>query len=685
MEPNSESDKIEDENKLANEDLPQVFLDRYQILEKIGKGGTGTVFRAQDLRLPRVIALKLLNSDKLSERNITRLHKEARTICQLQHANIVDIYDFVVTAKGEPVLAMEYVEGKPLDAIIEEDGAMNLRDSIDVFLQICDAMDYAHSRGVLHRDLAPTNILVWRNIRGRVECKVVDFGIARVEDLQNNTISKTGVMVGTVTVISPEQARGHDVDQRSDVYSLGCLMYRVLTGKFPFLGASSIETVQKQLNEPAPSLAAGNPESMYPSDLEEIIAKTLRKDPAERFQSMKDLRATLEEIFTALDTKVIRVGGLSGTTTAILPVRAPSNRSTTPASNALPKWIWLAPLAVAPFVFLIAAFLNWQKIDETFNATPVKPDATLTTGGKATDDYRIFSKNGKPWMKVYANLSSCLLALKERPDVQRLDISGIPLTTRELEQIAELPIVIIDLRDNTKVDDDYLKILSKCKTLRSILIKNAPGVTDNGVKYLAKLPKLNILLLTKTSVGNEAVSSLSKVNLYGLYLGETLVTNKCVPDLIAMKELKALKVGDTSIDNLADRKIMVERPLWFINVHNLKLHDDDIPANAQTEYRMMDLSQNEFTNNVLKNLQSQNHLWYLDLRDCPNMTNKAINIFRRSRHFNHMITLHQEGALEMEDLDTEGYLDPNCYDLSRNNPEALRNIFFGWQDASFDR
>ncbi len=685
MEPNSESDKIEDENKLANEDLPQVFLDRYQILEKIGKGGTGTVFRAQDLRLPRVIALKLLNSDKLSERNITRLHKEARTICQLQHANIVDIYDFVVTAKGEPVLAMEYVEGKPLDAIIEEDGAMNLRDSIDVFLQICDAMDYAHSRGVLHRDLAPTNILVWRNIRGRVECKVVDFGIARVEDLQNNTISKTGVMVGTVTVISPEQARGHDVDQRSDVYSLGCLMYRVLTGKFPFLGASSIETVQKQLNEPAPSLAAGNPESMYPSDLEEIIAKTLRKDPAERFQSMKDLRATLEEIFTALDTKVIRVGGLSGTTTAILPVRAPSNRSTTPASNALPKWIWLAPLAVAPFVFLIAAFLNWQKIDETFNATPVKPDATLTTGGKATDDYRIFSKNGKPWMKVYANLSSCLLALKERPDVQRLDISGIPLTTRELEQIAELPIVIIDLRDNTKVDDDYLKILSKCKTLRSILIKNAPGVTDNGVKYLAKLPKLNILLLTKTSVGNEAVSSLSKVNLYGLYLGETLVTNKCVPDLIAMKELKALKVGDTSIDNLAVRKIMVERPLWFINVHNLKLHDDDIPANAQTEYRMMDLSQNEFTNNVLKNLQSQNHLWYLDLRDCPNMTNKAINIFRRSRHFNHMITLHQEGALEMEDLDTEGYLDPNCYDLSRNNPEALRNIFFGWQDASFDR
>ncbi len=685
MEPNSESDKIEDENKLANEDLPQVFLDRYQILEKIGKGGTGTVFRAQDLRLPRVIALKLLNSDKLSERNITRLHKEARTICQLQHANIVDIYDFVVTAKGEPVLAMEYVEGKPLDAIIEEDGAMNLRDSIDVFLQICDAMDYAHSRGVLHRDLAPTNILVWRNIRGRVECKVVDFGIARVEDLQNNTISKTGVMVGTVTVISPEQARGHDVDQRSDVYSLGCLMYRVLTGKFPFLGASSIETVQKQLNEPAPSLAAGNPESMYPSDLEEIIAKTLRKDPAERFQSMKDLRATLEEIFTALDTKVIRVGGLSGTTTAILPVRAPSSRSTTPASNALPKWIWLAPLAVAPFVFLIAAFLNWQKIDETFNATPVKPDATLTTGGKATDDYRIFSKNGKPWMKVYANLSSCLLALKERPDVQRLDISGIPLTTRELEQIAELPIVIIDLRDNTKVDDDYLKILSKCKTLRSILIKNAPGVTDNGVKYLAKLPKLNILLLTKTSVGNEAVSSLSKVNLYGLYLGETLVTNKCVPDLIAMKELKALKVGDTSIDNLAVRKIMVERPLWFINVHNLKLHDDDIPANAQTEYRMMDLSQNEFTNNVLKNLQSQNHLWYLDLRDCPNMTNKAINIFRRSRHFNHMITLHQEGALEMEDLDTEGYLDPNCYDLSRNNPEALRNIFFGWQDASFDR
>ncbi|HZT35015.1 MAG TPA: serine/threonine-protein kinase, partial [Nitrososphaera sp.] len=204
--------------------VPQKVLDRYEVIETIGTGGTGTVFKAKDTHLPRIIAIKALNPNKESAKNIVRLHKEARTICQLRHPNIVEIYDFIIANRKEPMMVMEFVEGKSLECIIAEQGAMSLRESLDIFLQICDAMDYAHSRGVLHRDLAPSNILVSPGPKGRASIKVVDFGVAKVEDLQDNTFSKTGCLVGTVTVISPEQATGRAVDARSDVYSMGCLM-----------------------------------------------------------------------------------------------------------------------------------------------------------------------------------------------------------------------------------------------------------------------------------------------------------------------------------------------------------------------------------------------------------------------------------------------------------------------------
>src|SRR5579885_1931520 len=405
--------------------VPQKVLDRYEVIETIGTGGTGTVFKAKDTHLHRIIAIKALNPNKESAKNIVRLHKEARTICQLRHPNIVEIYDFIIANRKEPMMVMEFVEGKSLECIIAEQGAMSLRESLDIFLQICDAMDYAHSRGVLHRDLAPSNILVSPGPKGRASIKVVDFGVAKVEDLQDNTFSKTGCLVGTVTVISPEQATGRAVDARSDVYSMGCLMYRVLTGQYPLVGESLLETVNKQIHEKAPPLSAGNANLDYPKDLEDIVARALNKAPEERFQSMNELRLALEELFlhpSEHPTVEMEALEINLSRTLNLPKRTRQKRKT--------KLVYVIPLAVASCLALVGIALMHFDSDSTW---------VKTRKAALPDECRISNKNDQTWFNVEGRISdSTLRAIGENDEPIRIKIWNASVSNEELAKLLKL-------------------------------------------------------------------------------------------------------------------------------------------------------------------------------------------------------------------------------------------------------
>ncbi|MBZ0186297.1 MAG: serine/threonine protein kinase, partial [Candidatus Obscuribacterales bacterium] len=245
----------------------QTLANRYEIKCEIGTGGMGTVYKAFDIKLKRDLAVKVLNPDRVSDQHLVRLHNEARTICQLLHPNIVNIYDFILH-ENEPIMVMEFIDSRSLMSIVKEDGPLLLAKSVQIFQQICDAMEYAHQHGILHRDLTANNILV-SDPRGRQPTvKVVDFGVAKISSLKKKTITKSGFIVGTAYVISPEQARGEETDPRSDVYSLGCLMYYCLTGRYPFDGGSFMDIATKQVKETAPSLQAGNDTIEYPQELE---------------------------------------------------------------------------------------------------------------------------------------------------------------------------------------------------------------------------------------------------------------------------------------------------------------------------------------------------------------------------------------------------------------------------------
>ncbi|WP_138493106.1 Stk1 family PASTA domain-containing Ser/Thr kinase [Paenibacillus pinistramenti] len=259
---------------------------RYQILERIGGGGMALVYKAQDLLLNRHVAVKVLRQQFVNDEEfIRRFRREAQSAASLSHPNVVSIYD--VGEEGDVhYIVMEYVEGQNLNEIIKERAPLQVDEAVRIAAQICDALDHAHHNQIIHRDIKPHNILIGRN--GRV--KVTDFGIARA--VTSATITQTGSVVGSVHYFSPEHAKGVTAGEKSDLYSLGIVLYQMLTGKLPFLGESPISVALKHLQEDFEEPRRVNP--MIPQSVENIIFKSMRKNPGERYSSAKEMLLDLE-------------------------------------------------------------------------------------------------------------------------------------------------------------------------------------------------------------------------------------------------------------------------------------------------------------------------------------------------------------------------------------------------------
>ncbi|NQX43858.1 Stk1 family PASTA domain-containing Ser/Thr kinase [Paenibacillus tritici] len=259
---------------------------RYQVIERIGGGGMALVYRAHDILLNRNVAIKVLRNQFVhDEEFIRRFRREAQSAASLSHPNVVSIYD-VGQEDEVHYIVMEYIEGKNLNEIIKERAPLQVDESVRIASQICDALDHAHMNQIIHRDIKPHNILIGRN--GRV--KVTDFGIARA--VTSTTITQTGSVVGSVHYFSPEHAKGVTTGEKSDLYSLGIVIYQMLTGVLPFLGESPISVALKHLQEEFEEPRLLNP--LIPQSVENVILKSMRKNPEERYQSAKQMLQDLE-------------------------------------------------------------------------------------------------------------------------------------------------------------------------------------------------------------------------------------------------------------------------------------------------------------------------------------------------------------------------------------------------------
>ncbi|MDQ1663048.1 MAG: eukaryotic-like serine/threonine-protein kinase, partial [Blastococcus sp.] len=270
---------------------PQVLGERYEIGGVLGRGGMAEVHRGRDLRLGREVAVKVLRSDLARDPSFqVRFRREAQAAASLNHPAIVAVYDTGedrTPAGATPYIVMEYVEGETLRDVLRREGYLTPERAMSLAADICGALDFSHRNGIVHRDVKPGNVMI--TPQGSV--KVMDFGIARAVSDSAATMTSTAAVIGTAQYLSPEQARGEGVDARSDVYSLGCLLYELCTGAPPFTGDSPVSVAYQHVREDPRLPSSINPQ--VPPELDAILLKAMSKNPANRYQSAADMRNDL--------------------------------------------------------------------------------------------------------------------------------------------------------------------------------------------------------------------------------------------------------------------------------------------------------------------------------------------------------------------------------------------------------
>lgn len=270
----------------------------YRIIRPIGRGGMGEVYLALHQRLDKRCALKVIPPDKVTKEAWQRFKQEAQVISKLNQKNIVQVSDLGIHAECLPYYAMEFVSGQSLADILNERKKMRLESVIEVFLQVCNGVEYAHKSGVIHRDLKPGNIMLTTDASDRVVVKILDFGLAKISQpgRSKQSLTLAGDIFGSPFYMSPEQCSGEVVDNRSDIYSVGCAMFECLTGQPPFDGKLAAAILDSHQGSPAPSLASIVGPGVFPDSIEIVMAKLLRKNPVERYQTMAEVHDDLEKV-----------------------------------------------------------------------------------------------------------------------------------------------------------------------------------------------------------------------------------------------------------------------------------------------------------------------------------------------------------------------------------------------------
>ena len=353
-------------------------IGKYQFQEKLGRGGMAEVYKAYQENLDRYVAIKLMHAFLANEEDfLQRFKREARAMAAMNHPNIVGVYDFDVYNESTYYLVMEYIAGGTLKQRIEElaekQEGMPLQKSIQLGYQVADALDYAHNRGMVHRDVKPANIMLGENDKALL----TDFGIVKMMGGQTMSYTVTGALIGTPSYMSPEQAMGKAGDKRVDIYALGVLLFQMITGQLPYTADTPLAVIMKHVNEPAPEPVAFNPD--VPIGLQDIVLKAMEKNPDYRYQTAADMAKDLR----ALQSDSQYAASILAGTTAVIPQLEPQQTT-----------------EIIEDATASAAILNDAPYGNTptFQSIPLPTKTTTPTAGAPTSPAA--KKKRSPWLYV---------------------------------------------------------------------------------------------------------------------------------------------------------------------------------------------------------------------------------------------------------------------------------------------
>jgi serine/threonine protein kinase len=529
---------------------PGTDLGAYRIVRKLGQGGMGFVFLAEHRRMERLVALKVLPPSATGgPGEVERFHREVKSLAKLAHPNIVAAHDADET-RGLHFLVMEYVDGPDLAALVRTQGPLPVAQAVDFIQQAARGLEYAHAQGVIHRDVKPSNLLV--DAAGRV--KVLDLGLARWTDTADATgreLTALGSVLGTIDYMAPEQASDtRAADARADVYSLGCTLFYLLTGRSPYRGDTALGRILAHEKQPIPSLRAVRAD--VPVELDGVLRRMLGKTPGERYASMTELLAHLERVGAspAKPGATVRVlpyaaAGmllLAGTLVVLWPKGTGLNGNGMQNSGTL-----TVPTAAA----------STEPVATTNGATEPPPKSVASVTPTTAPPASSANPSTDPQVRAYLRDlidRGCKVDV-ETPGSRLVQIfAGQPFPETPFQFIA------VDVHSNGEVSDDDLKRLATIPTIRRLHIHFQRQLTDAGFAALTGLPDLQELNLHGNRVGRGTVEILARMpRLERLILFDTPIGDAEIEPLGTAPRLRSVHLRNSTVSIAGLRKIASSR------------------------------------------------------------------------------------------------------------------------------
>jgi len=486
-----------------NEERSKKLADRYEIIEILGRGALGEVYRTYDPLLKKEFAVKVLILDSAKEKDLMRFQQEAKVVSRLNHRNIVKVYNFGLDSRDRPYMVLELLEGTPLNQILQEQKTIAVRDLLAIAIEIADAMHYAHLQSVVHRDIKPSNLIMVPSDPGYMPV-VVDFGIAKLTDYTGQfssgrqTSTGGGIGTGTPYYMSPEQCNGKATDNRSDIYSLGCVLHECVTGEKPFQSDNLLDLMEMHRSKPPPPLAGATGHAA--GLLEDLIHEMMAKDPEDRPESMEAIKQSLLQIRNQVEEES----------------KAPGETGTgKPAVKSIRN------LIIAGLSFLLLGTTCYFLLSEYQRRPPPKgaapPKENPAASGSEVEIVSTLAKPNPDPSVVEANImftEDCdeYIAgmVKKNIAPTKVFIYFSDATDRSIEQMLVWPLTSLKLRV-TDVSDEGLKMISRFPDLRVLrLIEPGPRVTPRGFDFLPECKNLTYLFLTGKSIDNTVLQTISR-------------------------------------------------------------------------------------------------------------------------------------------------------------------------------
>jgi serine/threonine protein kinase len=602
FETNSDSlENFESESDLEF-DPSSIPTERYKPLQMIGAGSGGKVYLCHDLLLNKLVALKTLNT--LVGEQLVAFQNEAKLLSKLDHPNIIKILDFGATISGAPYMVLEHSPGSNLMDALETNGPLTPGFARQVFTDLCHALSYCHERGVFHRDLKPANILFTKMPGQQTAIKLIDFGIATAGNHEKTRYDGRD-LIGTPTYMPPDQMLGLIYDARSEIYSLGCVLFESLTGHQVFEGETALEILTKHATE-APPLMEDVTDAEIPESMQNIVSICLSKDPDDRYQTTQALVQALSSSSNTAENKPN--SKLIQSLEVPHSEQAQINNKFAKKSNAQLTKLAALPIAIGSIISL-AYVLSIPKTEE------IKPPLSAVTSHRKID--------AKKTYQIFCNGSS-------------VEISGDDITLEAFKELARkretLRTSLLFGNEPKKVDWSGLRLL-KDVPIHSLMVERT-NFGDNECEIVASFPKLLKLDARFTHVTDIGVKSLSQSKtLVQVQLSSTKATTDCLKylkrkpgftilkinslplkqfsDLQNLKDqpfLTRLDIGNVKIGNEGLKLLCQLRPLYYLDVSNCGITDSGAPALAKSQVQVLALSDAGITDKIIPHLSKMPNL-----------------------------------------------------------------------------